>query len=140
MTKSVVAGELFSSGFNCATSVLAGFCEEYELDTEIASKLACGLGGGCGKGEVCGAVSAAVIVVGLKYGQFIQEDYASKTNCYAKTAEFMDAFIEKYGAITCRDLLADLTEGDENEKMQERRRRCMGFVKGAADILEDLGY
>ena len=140
MKKSEKAEELFKGGFNCAAAVLAEFCEDYELDTELALKLANGLGAGFGEGEICGAVSAAILVVGLKYGQHIQEDVGTKQNCYAKTTQFIDAFKEKHGAFTCRDLLAGLSEFSEEEAVGERRRLCTGFVKSAVDILEELGY
>ena len=140
MKNSEIAAELFNGGFNCAASVLSGFCEDYELDTELAAKLACGLGGGCGDGEVCGAVSAAVMVVGLKYGQHIHGDMGTKANCYAKTKQFMDAFKEKHGIVTCRGLLAGLEGLGEEEAANERRRLCSQYVKDAAEILEEQGY
>ena len=140
MNRVEVAEELFKSGFNCAASVLTGFCEEYDLDTELAMKLACGLGGGCGEGEICGAASAGVLVVGLKYGQYILGDQATKANCRAKTSQFIDAFKKKHGALTCRDLLADKQDGDDVESVRERRRFCAGLVKSAVETLEELDY
>ena len=140
MTKSETAAHYFNGGFNCAAAVISGFCEDYDLDTELAVKLACGLGGGFGTGEICGAASAAVLVVGLKYGQNIHGDVGTKMNCYAKTTQLLDAFKEKYGAITCRDLLSSLAELEEDEAMSERRRLCTGYVKDAVEILEELGY
>ena len=140
MTRSEFAEQRFNGGFNCAASVLASFCEEYDLDTELASKLACGLGAGCGEGEICGAASAGVLVVGLKYGQYIQEDQASKANCRARTTQFIDAFKQKHGALTCRDLLADKQDSDDPESVRERRRFCSGLVKSVVEILEELDY
>jgi len=140
MTKGEIAEHCFKGGFNCAASVLSSFCEEYDLDTELATKLACGLGGGYGEGGICGAASAGVLVVGLKYGQSIQGDTGSKTNCYAKTAQFIDAFRQKNSALTCDELLADKPQGNEEEAVKERRQFCAGLVKGAAEILEELGY
>ena len=145
MSKSEMAQELYNGGFNCAASVLASFCEDYELDTELAMKLACGLGGGCAEGEICGAASAAVIVVGLKYGQCIQDDRGAKMNCHARTTQFLNEFRQKHGALTCRDLLADISQvptpaGDGKEDVKERRRFCAGLVTSAVEILEELGY
>ena len=140
MSKSEMAAGFFKGGYNCSTSVLASFCEDYDLDTELAMKLACGLGGGCVEGEICGAASAAAIVVGLKYGQYIQGDTGTKTNCYAKTKQVTEAFKNKNGALACRDLLGDLRGKDDEESMKERRRLCTGFVESAAEILEELEY
>ena len=140
MEKREKATELFGGGFNCASSVISCFCEDYDLDTELATKLACGLGGGCGDGDVCGAVAASVLVVGLKHGQHIFGDMGTKANCYAKTAQFMDAFKEKHGVVTCRDLLASLDGLGEEEMIAERKRLCTLYVQSAVDILEELGY
>ena len=140
MAKSDVAVEYFDSGFNCSASVFASFCEDYDVDTEVATMLACGLGGGCGAGEICGAVSGAILVVGLKYGQNIEGDIGTKKNCYAKASQVRDAFKEKNGALTCRDLLADTWELDKEEGKTLRRKLCTGFVKTAAEILEELEY
>ena len=140
MNKSEAAEQLFTGGFNCAASVLTSMCEDYDLDTELATKLACGLGGGCGEGDICGAVSAAVLVVGLKYGQSIQNDSGAKANCYAKRTEFIDAFKEKHGKFTCRELLDGISELSEEDAAKERRRLCTGYVKSAVEILDELGY
>lgn len=79
------AAELFKSGFNCSQAVLGSFCEEYDVSLEAALKIACGLGSGMRSAEVCGAVSGAILVVGLKYGTYDCEE--SKDICNNKTEE-----------------------------------------------------
>jgi len=141
MTKKEHAEEMFHGGFNCATSVLVSFCEEYDLEPETAAKLACGLGGGCGVGDICGAVSGAVLVVGLKHGQYILEDSGAKRNCYAKTSQFIGSFKDRYGALTCRDLLrSGVTAEDDKEAELQKRSFCSGLVGSCVEILEELGY
>ena len=54
------ATKLFGSGFNCAQSVIAVFCEKYGMDKETALKISGGLGGGFRSGDICGAVSGMV--------------------------------------------------------------------------------
>ena len=145
-TKAETAAELFLAGFNCAQSVIAAYCEEYDMDTETALKTASALGGGCGLAELCGAVSGGALVVGLKYGQYILEDTGANMNCRARRDEFLERFIEKYGSPTCRGLLGfDHTteEGAEkyNQVFSDRASApCVEFVRGAAQILEELGY
>jgi C_GCAxxG_C_C family probable redox protein len=141
MTKKETATDFFEGVFNCASSVFGAFCEDYDLDTELALKLTGGMGGGFGEGEICGALAGAVLVVGLKYGQYIPGDKGTKANCNAKRAQVIEAFRGKYGAIDCNDLLADYPLDPENETaMQERRRFCTSLVCGAVEILEELGY
>ena len=140
MTKCEMAEQFFGEGFNCGASVLACFCEDYDLDLELALKLAGGLGGGCTDGEICGAASGGVLAVGLKHGPYIKGDKGAKANCHAKTAQYIEAFKQKHGALTCRDLLEDKPKGDDEESVRERRQFCLGLVKSAVETLEGLGY
>ena len=143
-TKQDFAVELFTSGFNCSQSVLAAFCEQYGLDRETALKTACGFGGGCRSGEICGAVSGAVLTIGLKFGHCQPGDIESKSNCYAKTTEYLNAFKAKNGSIICREILGcDISskEGMELAKSKNLfKTTCVDMVKSAASILEESDY
>lgn len=143
-TREEMATGLFNSGCNCSQAVLAAFCEKYGMGQETALKLSCGLGGGIRSGEVCGAVSGAALVIGLKYGQAQAEDKAAKNNCYAKTVEFINAFKEANNSIICREILGhDISEKEAYEKAQNKRlftTICVDMVKSAAQILEESGY
>ena len=134
----------FGKGFNCAQAVLSVFCEKYGLDNETALKISCGLGAGVRSGEVCGAVSGAVLVVGLKLGHHTAEDKESKANCYAKTEEFLNEFRKAHNTIICRDLLGvDISTEDGRTQAQDRNlfsTICDNLVVSAVIILEDLGY
>lgn len=144
MTLSEEARKTFGCNFNCAQSVLSVFCERYGLYRKTALKIACGLGGGVRSGEVCGAVSGAVLVIGLKYGQSESEDADAKKNCNQKTEEFVQAFRAKYGDITCRGILGcDISTPDGREKAGQGNlfnTVCAEKVGQAADLLEELGY
>ena len=144
MNKIEMAAGFFAGGFNCAQSVLAVFCEKYDMDRQQALKLACGLGGGVRFGEICGAVSGGVLVVGLKYGQFAAEDKESKSECYAKTTEFVNAFREINGSVVCRQILGyDISKKEEYDIAAGKnlfKTLCAGMVKSAVSLLEELGY
>ena len=59
----------FRRGMNCAQAVVLAFAADYGLDEALAAKVACGLGGGVGRArEVCGAVTGAAVVLGLRHG------------------------------------------------------------------------
>ena len=75
-TKSEKAVDLFvNKGFLCSQAVLESHSDEYGIDTVIARKIAGPFGGGMGHcDEVCGAVSGALMLIGLKYGQFKEGD------------------------------------------------------------------
>ncbi len=69
-TFSDAAAAKFSSGYNCAQSVLWAVAPRLNLDGETALKIACGLGAGIGRSqEVCGAVTGGILALGMKFGR-----------------------------------------------------------------------
>jgi C_GCAxxG_C_C family probable redox protein len=135
---------LFSRGFNCAQAVAAAFCDKYEADCDTVARAAAGFGGGLGCGETCGALSGAVMVVGQKYGPAEPEDAYEKENCHNRTAEFVERFRGRNGAVRCEDLLGcrlSTPEGRERYEADNLRETvCVPAVTGAVAILEELGY
>src|SRR5512135_1050051 len=105
MTKSEKAISKFTDGYNCAQSVFYAFCEDLQLDSDIALKMACGFGGGMGrKGEVCGAVTGGIMALGTRYGRGEHEGWTAAETTYARTRKFMSQFAEEHGSCLCREL------------------------------------
>lgn len=131
------ASELFAGGMYCSQAVFGAFCEDYGLDRQTAFKIAFSLNSGARCGELCGAVSGALLVIGLRYGD-------SKEIGNEKTEEFMDCFKKKHGAIVCRDILGcDISVPEGRTKAIERdlfKTLCPDAVVNAAQTLVDLGY
>ena len=139
-SRSERASAFSADGFNCATAVFAAFCEDYDIPVEMASRLTCGMAGGFGQGEICGVVSSAILIIGLKYGQSAQEDNDARTVCSEKAGQFVKGFRKKHIAITCRDLLdADISTTMGRLMYRERRSRCTGFIESSVELLENLG-
>lgn len=71
MSKKIeMAIELFLKGFNCSQSVVYGFREEIGLTDDAALKMTSGFGAGMGrKGELCGAVTGGILVLGMRHGR-----------------------------------------------------------------------
>lgn len=60
----------FRNGFTCSAAVFSAFSKDLGLDEETARKIACGFGAGISRtGNICGAVSGAILVIGLRYGK-----------------------------------------------------------------------
>ena len=77
---SKLAGELFAQGYNCAQSVLLAFEDITGLDRETAARVASSFGGGIGgSGEVCGALTGALMALGLVVGNTDPADKAAKS-------------------------------------------------------------
>lgn len=129
------AEELFKSGCNCSQAVFAAFADELGLDEETAKKVALGLGGGVGRmREVCGTVTGASMVLGMKYGP-------DKASAYAKIQDFCARFKAECGSIVCRELLAGTgaTQGGAPEARTEgyyKKRPCVELVKLAVKLIE----
>jgi len=134
--------ELFKSGFNCSQAVLGTFCGQFGVDHQLLMKLACGFGGGLRCGEVCGAVSGAVMVVGLKYGQYAASDKDSKKKCYEVTSKFMEEYLKRKGTVLCREILGyDVRNTEARSRLPERQKdACPKAIETAVLILEEMGF
>ncbi|HHX59960.1 MAG TPA: C_GCAxxG_C_C family protein [Epulopiscium sp.] len=142
MDRKEEALKVFESGFNCSQAVLSVFCEELNCDRDLALKISTGFGGGIRIGEVCGAVSGAVMALGLKYGHTIEGDTETKSKAYSLTKEFINRFEEKNGTIVCKKLLGyDLSNQEEYEYLLDKgifKNMCPVFIKDAIDILDAM--
>ncbi len=123
------AVELFFSGCNCCQAVAGVFCGDYGVPRETILRLGSAFGGGMRRKEVCGAVTGALMALGMKYGPDRPDDKERKEAANVKTAEFMAEFQKRYGSYLCRELLGDAYWRDV----------CGGFVAGAVSLLEEFG-
>jgi C_GCAxxG_C_C family probable redox protein len=135
------AVEIFRTSFNCAQSVLGAFAGRFSLDPGTAARISTGFGGGMGRRqEVCGAVTGAVMVLGLAFGRAPDEDKNRQETTYAKTREFFAEFEKRHAAVNCRALLDGcelLTpRGQDRFKSEKMIDRCQDFVRSAAEILD----
>ena len=142
-SKGDAAVALMDAGGNCAQAVLAPFCEELGLDGKRALRIAPGFGAGFGGNqEICGAVTGAVMAIGLKHGQERPGDQEAKEKAYALTRELMARFRAEFGSCFCRDLLGvDLLTEEGQRRYREEglgKRICRPCVSGAVRILETL--
>lgn len=141
MNKKELAVSIHKEGFNCAQAVFGAFAEDVGLDRETALKTAACFGGGMRCGEACGAVTGALMALGMRHGSasFTPE---SKQFAYSKSLEFIKRFREKNGAITCRDLLGyDVSKPEEMKIINEKGLNvtvCMKVIADAAEIVEEL--
>lgn len=142
MNKSDKALELFSNNFNCSQSVLTAFAPDFGIDEKLALMLGTSFGGGARNGEICGAVSGALMVLGLKYGHYNAADNEQKSRAYQIAVEYTKRFKELNGSIVCRDLLGyDLTKPDEMACIKEKGlfgTVCPKMVESAVKILENV--
>ena len=88
----------------CRTGYLL---QQLGLDHETAFKVAAGFGNGMRMGEVCGAVTAAFMIIGLKHGNADATDKKSKKKTHSFIRDFTKRFKSQNGSVICKDLIGD---------------------------------
>lgn len=133
--------ELFGSGFNCAQSVLGSYVERQTDEGELALKLAAGFGGGMRMGEVCGAVTGALMVIGLREGQYKAEDKAAKEKCSRLTRDFMEEYAKRKGTLLCREILGyDVRDASAAQAhAASKGQKCGEAIRLAIELLGEMG-
>lgn len=135
------AVELMLDGFMCSEAVVMAFAKEFGLKPEIALKISSGFAGGMAQGKTCGAVTGAIMLIGLKYGAGLQRDQYLKERCFQVTQEFSHRFMMRRKSLECDDILIlnqiDPRDPEEMKHLREKRL-CDKIVKDAVEILEVL--
>lgn len=95
------------AGFNCAQAVLAA-CNEYTgLDDSAALAVSAGFGGGLRSGEICGAVSGAVMALGLAFPFNDAENAEAKVKIAELAKNCVAHCKVDYGCVRCVELKAN---------------------------------
>jgi len=137
------AANHFKQDYNCAQSVLLTMQEYYGIrQNRLIPKIATAFGGGIGRrGSLCGALTGAIIAIGLKHGtnKPILEE---KEKAYKLARKFYEQFVKECSSPFCRELIGyDLTNPEELERFRKsnvRDEKCSYFVKKAVEILIGL--
>jgi C_GCAxxG_C_C family probable redox protein len=132
------------NGFCCAQAVAASFSEELGVSRKTAAKMASPFGAGMSRtGSVCGAVTGALLAIGMKHGGSKPSETDAKKNAYAISNGFLKKFEDKYGSTICPKLIGvDITT---DEGMTAARAKgifdsvCTAIVVDTIGMLEDIG-
>ena len=125
--------ELLESGYgkdkdlNCAEMILHGANIAYQLNFDDEDlKVAAAFGGGMAIESVCGALTAAIMVLGRL---FVKERAHESNHIKDLTKELFDAYAKEMGSIYC----APLKEAHRTEEL-----KCQMVIIKAAEILDDI--
>lgn len=125
--------ELLEQGFgeeqdlNCAEKILYGANTAYQLGFDDEDlKVAAGFGGGMAIESVCGALTAAIMVLGRLYVKGVAHE---STRIKDLTKELFDNYTEAMGSIYC----APLKEAHRTEKL-----KCHTVIVEAARVLDEF--
>jgi len=144
-SKTELAKTYHERGYSCSQSVLAPFSQDFGLSEETALRISTGFGSGMGRlCEVCGALSGAFMVIGLKHGKVITDGtkYGTDTETtYRLVAELAQRFRDRNGSIHCRVLIGhDLSIPEERAKARELGlfdAICGKCIQDAVELLEE---
>jgi C_GCAxxG_C_C family probable redox protein len=144
LSKLEMAAQYHEQGYGCAQAVLASYASDFGLDERLALRLATGFGSGMGRMcEVCGALTGAFMVIGLKHGKETTDGtrYGNETETtYRLVADVAAKFKQRNGSIFCRDLIGyDLMDPVERAKVIELglfKTTCRKCILDAVEILE----
>jgi len=137
---SQVAAERFDQGLNCSQSVFSSFAAQAGLPEETALKLASPFGGGIAHhGQTCGAVTGALMAIGLLRGNATPE---GKYETYRLAEEFIQRFKESHQTTQCRELIGydiHTPEGLQDAREQDVFHTiCPALVKDAVLLVDTI--
>jgi C_GCAxxG_C_C family probable redox protein len=135
------AVELFSGGCACSQAILGTFGPRFGLDEDRGMRVAAGFAGGMRMAETCGAVTGALMVLGLARCGDNCRTADERQSAYGAVVAFEDDFRRLHGSLVCRELLGcDISTPEGAAAARERglfRSRCDQFVRAAAGLLEE---
>ena len=119
--------ENHKKGYNCAQSVLCAFSDVTDYTEDELFRISEAFGGGMGgSGSVCGAVSAMVLLVGMKESFGTEAlPLTNKAESYRISGNVIKEFENKNVSVLCSRLKG------------EHLRSCDGCIEDAVVILEN---
>ncbi len=134
--------DLFNNGFHCSQSVFGAFSEDFGLSRETALKISCPFGGGvAGYGKTCGALTGALMAIGLKYASADPADSEAKNLTRQKSRELIELFENKHGSSMCNDLVgfdrSHLVGAELAAKREVFHTTCPKFLETVVSFLEE---
>lgn len=111
------AKELHDQGFSCCQAVLGALEDLTGLDRDTAMAVAGAFGGGAGNGELCGAISGALMAIGLAVPHTDGADQKQKAYVRSLAQKCVRTFKTEYDYVNCKELIA-----------AAKQRRCPEFI------------
>ncbi|MBZ5585941.1 MAG: C-GCAxxG-C-C family protein [Acidobacteriia bacterium] len=141
MESADLALDRFRQGYSCAQSVFSVLAERRGVETDVAFRIAAGLGGGiCRSAQTCGCVTGAILAVGLgQQDVSVEGNRAAREVTYAAGRRFLSEFAARHGSTLCRELMGcdiGTPEGMEQARREDLFRRCCAqFVRDAVELV-----
>lgn len=112
---------------NCAETMLYAANDAYGLGLDHnALKVAAGFGGGMAIEDACGAVTGAIMVLGIL---FVEKQAHESTRIKELTQELIEKYREAMGTINCAHL---------KSRYRNDEKRCSDIIFEAGKILDEI--
>ena len=138
--RAIIALEKGKKGETCSEAIMTAFADVVGIDEKTARKLSSGLAGGVGlSGGTCGALTAACLVLSLKYGpEEITHSY-DREQTLGLVHELMERFTVEFGSTRCKELCkgADLLTAKGHRELRASKQPER-FIFGTAILLEKI--
>jgi C_GCAxxG_C_C family probable redox protein len=128
--------------FLCSESCLLALAKSQGVESPLIPRIATGFGAGIGRsGETCGAVTGAVLGLGIKYGRDKVETIKDRRPYWYAT-ELLERFKREHGELTCPALLdLDIAKPVDYEEYNRRNlwvHKCTKYILTATGIAWDI--
>ena len=114
--------------------------ESQGIESDLLPKIATGFCSGLARtGGLCGALTGGIMGLNLLTGR--DDPEASSEENYALVSELIDQFVEKFGAINCRELTGvDLGTGEGQAAFKEKNQlvNCLNYAEGTTRMVLSL--
>jgi len=141
MNRYEAAAQYHKRGFNCCQSVLAAVSDLTGMTEQESFNISSGFGGGAGTGELCGAITGALMALSAMNPTDVFDPVGSKARVVKLSKEFQKRFMERFSAVRCQDLkkLKYIREGATAaaDAMGETNH-CTVMIITAVEILEEM--
>ena len=142
MNRCKLANEYHRRGFNCCQSVVAAFGDLTGLSEQECMNFTAGFGGGAATGELCGAISGAVMTLGLLTPVDMSDPVGSKKRTMALSRDFQERFAQRFGAVRCEELLKIKTTPNADDTPAALALgvtgHCPIMIVTAVEIVEEM--
>ena len=133
------ANQAHEKGYNCCQSVMAAFTDRFDVPEETALRIGAGFGSGAGTGELCGAITGAIMALDLIAGGDVNEPVRAKRQAAGRARELQRRFVERFGAVRCRDLLKnEKEEASEAVRALGITNHCGVMIATAVELVEEM--
>lgn len=120
------ATQKLASGYNCAQAIVCTYCKELGISEAEAYRMAEAFGSGMAIQSTCGALTGALMLVGLKNSGGEDQLGKTKGSTYKVAKSITQDFEEKVGSLICKEI-----------KSKPVKCSCAECVAHACEIVEE---